>query len=334
MTDQLVEGLRERNRQSWLLQSPALETATRIRFIDILLRGMDPKTRSDPSLANLGMVRSISVPAASGDWAIVFYGVGVQMLNTPYGDVHVALVKHGVQSWDQRLDGRTLARVENIDAIPHQAEFTPDDLGVIEAVMDRRFPDRNQTLLVVNETLGAPPLFIPALSVGRRVTFVPRERFNVPGLIQLSRPTYSADGQIATLPYVVAFSQGTGTKTGSSTATLQRTDGGWTVTSDKYQRLASTVIDPNVPFRVGGDVKAPIPTNRFQPKFPEGVRGLIFAEIVVDREGHVKDAKILKPLSPDGDRIALEAVRQWQFQPGTLNGKPVAVIYNVTFSVP
>jgi periplasmic protein TonB len=30
------------------------------------------------------------------------------------------------------------------------------------------------------------------------------------------------------------------------------------------------------------------------------------------------------------DLQALEAVRKWKFKPGTLNGQPVPVIYNLT----
>jgi outer membrane biosynthesis protein TonB len=39
---------------------------------------------------------------------------------------------------------------------------------------------------------------------------------------------------------------------------------------------------------------------------------------------------ILKPLPMGLDAAAEQAVRQWEFRPGTLHGKPVPVIFNVT----
>jgi len=39
---------------------------------------------------------------------------------------------------------------------------------------------------------------------------------------------------------------------------------------------------------------------------------------------------VLKPLPFGLDDAAVEAVRQWQWKPGTLAGEPVDVIFNVT----
>jgi len=49
-----------------------------------------------------------------------------------------------------------------------------------------------------------------------------------------------------------------------------------------------------------------------------------------DRNGNVTDARVLKPLPMGLDNAALEAVKRWKFTPGTLNGQPVPVIYNLT----
>ena len=93
------------------------------------------------------------------------------------------------------------------------------------------------------------------------------------------------------------------------------------------------------PFRVGGDVKAPVVRQRVEPVIPQAARdariaGVVIIEAVIDREGRVSKARVLKPLPFGVDDAAVEAVKQWTFEPGTLNGQPVDVIFNLTVNVP
>ncbi|PYQ30087.1 MAG: hypothetical protein DMF56_10210 [Acidobacteria bacterium] len=89
------------------------------------------------------------------------------------------------------------------------------------------------------------------------------------------------------------------------------------------------------PLRVGGDVKAPVVINRVEPHYPEVARkarisGIVIVECVIDKNGNVRDVKVLKPLPFGLDQAAAEAVEKWKFKPGTLNGQPVDVIFNLT----
>jgi protein TonB len=89
------------------------------------------------------------------------------------------------------------------------------------------------------------------------------------------------------------------------------------------------------PVRVGGDVKAPVNVSRVDPQYTEIARkarieGIVIIEAIIDRDGNVTDARVLKPLPMGLDQAALEAVRRWKYKPGTLNGQPVPVIYNLT----
>jgi TonB family protein len=85
--------------------------------------------------------------------------------------------------------------------------------------------------------------------------------------------------------------------------------------------------------RIGGGVSAPVPISRVQPKFPAGIppetqEARVMLKIVIGTEGEVAE---VEPL--DGDpaffEAAIEAVKQWKFQPGMKEGKPVKVRANV-----
>ncbi len=89
--------------------------------------------------------------------------------------------------------------------------------------------------------------------------------------------------------------------------------------------------------RVGGDVKAPVVVTRVDPVYSEAYRrarisGIVILEALIDAQGEVKDVRVLKSLGPDLDTAAADALRQWKFQPGTLNGEPVPVIFNLTMN--
>jgi len=98
---------------------------------------------------------------------------------------------------------------------------------------------------------------------------------------------------------------------------------------------AVTTTSPGPPYRVGGDVKAPVAITRVEPTYTEIARkarieGIVIIEAVIDRDGNVTEARILKPLAMGLSDQAIEAVRKWKFKPGTLNGQPVPVYYNLT----
>lgn len=95
--------------------------------------------------------------------------------------------------------------------------------------------------------------------------------------------------------------------------------------------------EPTPPYRVGGDVKAPVVISRVEPVYPAEARahrvsGIVIVEAVIDRDGNVRDVKVLKPLPFGVDQAAADAVKQWKFSPGTRNGEPVEVFVNLTVS--
>jgi protein TonB len=91
----------------------------------------------------------------------------------------------------------------------------------------------------------------------------------------------------------------------------------------------------DAPLRVGGDVKAPVVINRVEPQYPEVARkarisGIVIVECTISKAGDVTDIHVLKPLPFGLDQAAVDAVKRWKFKPGTLNGQPVDVIFNLT----
>ena len=55
------------------------------------------------------------------------------------------------------------------------------------------------------------------------------------------------------------------------------------------------------------------------------IQGKVEMRAVVLRDGQVGLVEVVKSLDPELDRQAVIALRQWEFKPGTRDGKPVAV---------
>jgi TonB family protein len=88
------------------------------------------------------------------------------------------------------------------------------------------------------------------------------------------------------------------------------------------------------PYHVGGDVHAPVAVTRVAPDLrrcrEHRVTGISVLEAVIDTTGHARDIKIRRAGMKCVDEAAVVALRLWRFKPGTLNGKPVDVIFNLT----
>jgi TonB family protein len=94
------------------------------------------------------------------------------------------------------------------------------------------------------------------------------------------------------------------------------------------------LIDGQVPLRIGGNIRPPVKIRDVRPEYPEAARasrvtGMVILEAVVDAAGRIADAKVLRSI-PLLDAAALDAVRQWEFQPTMLDGRAVPVIMTVT----
>lgn len=98
---------------------------------------------------------------------------------------------------------------------------------------------------------------------------------------------------------------------------------------------ATTTFEPEIPIRVTGDVKAPVVIRRVTPVYPRPAiaihkNGFVIVECIIDKSGVVRDAKVLRSSSPLFDQTAIDAVLQWQFTPGSLHGKSIDTIFDLT----
>ena len=87
---------------------------------------------------------------------------------------------------------------------------------------------------------------------------------------------------------------------------------------------------PEGVYRPGHGVTAPKATYAPQPEYTDKARkqkinGTVVLTMVVTEEGKVRDIKVTKSLDRGLDKQAIAAVSTWKFEPGTKDGKPVAV---------
>lgn|SRR5215472_9944741 len=87
--------------------------------------------------------------------------------------------------------------------------------------------------------------------------------------------------------------------------------------------------------KVANGVTAPKPIYSPDPQYSKRAKndkfqGNCVLSLVVGPDGKAYDVKVSRFLGEDLDEKAIEAVRNWKFQPALKDGKPVAVAINVT----
>jgi len=95
--------------------------------------------------------------------------------------------------------------------------------------------------------------------------------------------------------------------------------------------------EPEGPIRfvVGGNITEPRKVSGPNPLYPEAARrariqGVVVLECTIGKNGIVNSVKVLRGLPLGLTEAAVDAVNKWRFEPSTLNGKPVEVLYILT----
>ena len=94
------------------------------------------------------------------------------------------------------------------------------------------------------------------------------------------------------------------------------------------------VEQPRGPLRVGGDVRPPKLISQVDPAYPRlarqaRVEGDVVLSAIINEGGEIMELKA-KSGPPILYSAALDAVRQWKFEPTYLNGRPWPISYEIT----
>jgi TonB family protein len=96
---------------------------------------------------------------------------------------------------------------------------------------------------------------------------------------------------------------------------------------------ASTSAEPEA-HRIGAGVLPPTVISSVQPEYSEEAReaqhqGGVILEAIVHATGSIEILRVVRSLGFGLDERAIEALQQWEFRPGTLNGEPVDVALHI-----
>jgi TonB family protein len=88
--------------------------------------------------------------------------------------------------------------------------------------------------------------------------------------------------------------------------------------------------------RVGGAIKMPQRLVTAEPEYPEearlqGISGNVIVEAMIGRKGEIAALHVLRGVK-GLDQAALDAVRQWIFEPTSVGGRPVPVVVTLVVS--
>ena len=104
--------------------------------------------------------------------------------------------------------------------------------------------------------------------------------------------------------------------------------------AEEEEEAAPPPRRPAGPVRVGGEVREPRKLKHVNPSYPSmarqaRVQGIVILECTIDAQGRIADVRVLRGV-PLLDQAAIQAVRQWVYEPTLIDGVPTPVIMTVT----
>ncbi len=100
------------------------------------------------------------------------------------------------------------------------------------------------------------------------------------------------------------------------------------------EALYRVIGEETAPVRQAGEIKPPRLVRQVPPIYPEiarqaRVEGVVELECVTDIYGRVTRVTVVQSI-PLLDQAAIDAVRQWVYEPMIICGRPRPVVFNVT----
>jgi TonB family protein len=110
------------------------------------------------------------------------------------------------------------------------------------------------------------------------------------------------------------------------------------VVAQGQARRAMASTAPSERIRVGGMVQAVKLLRQVRPVYPEsakaqGIEGSVLMNAIIGKDGDLLSLTVMNKLAdPDLAAAALDAVKQWHYQPTLLNGEPVEVVTTIVIN--
>ena len=103
---------------------------------------------------------------------------------------------------------------------------------------------------------------------------------------------------------------------------------------DVTVKTAEAADEKSAPIYAIGDIKGPKLITKVEPVYPEeakknGIKGVVIIEATTNDEGDVIDTNILRSV-PGLDQAAIDALKQWKYEPMIISGKPKGFVFTVT----
>lgn len=98
--------------------------------------------------------------------------------------------------------------------------------------------------------------------------------------------------------------------------------------------IGGVVGGTEAPVRAVDDIRPPTLIKRVDPVYPDAARnakieGLVILEATTDAYGRIISVKVLRSI-PELDQAAIDAIKQWVYEPMMIEGKPRGVVFTVT----